>query len=132
MTVNVYTHKWKYEGRFRYFRLDDDGKTAWVSMREPNRIIQIALEDGSILKTIDLPCAPGDFTLNPYNGLLYVTFTDWVFVEYDTRIAVIDPKTGRWVTELSFDFMDTDQYPRIYPFEIEFTKQGWGMILLDF
>lgn len=130
VTVKVYTNKWKYEGRFRFFRLDNDGKTAWATTREPNRLLQISLEDGSIVKSFDLPHAPGDFTVNPYNGMLYVTFTDEMFSEYNTTLAVIDPKTGKWVHEIPFDFMDTEQYPMIYPFDIEFTKQGWGMVLV--
>jgi hypothetical protein len=42
-----------------------------------------------------LPYAQGDFTVNPYNGMLDVTFTDQQFSEYNTTIAVIDPKTGK-------------------------------------
>lgn len=130
VTIKVYTRKWRYEGRFRFFHLDNDGKTAWATTREPNRLLQISLEDGSIVKSFDLPRAPGDFTVNPYNGLLYVTFTDQLFSEYHSAIAVIDPKTGKWVHEIPFDFMDDEQYPMIYPFDIEFTKQGWGMVLV--
>lgn len=130
VTIKVYTSKWRYEGRFRFFHLDNDGKTAWATTREPNRLLQISLEDGSIVKSFDLPRAPGDFTVNPYNGLLYVTFTDQLFSEYHSAIAVIDPKTGKWVHEIPFDFMDDEQYPMIYPFDIEFTKQGWGMVLV--
>ena len=130
VTIKVYTSKWHYEGRFRFFRLDNDGKTAWATTRDPNRLLQISLEDGSIVKSFDLPYAPGDFTVNPYNGMLYVTFTDQQFSEYNTTIAVIDPKTGKWVHEIPFDFMDDEQYPMIYPFDIEFTKEGWGMVLV--
>ena len=130
VTIKVYTSKWRYEGRFRFFHLDNDGKTAWATTRKPNRLLQISMEDGSIVTSFDLPRAPGDFTVNPYNGLLYVTFTDQLFSEYHSAIAVIDPKTGKWVHEIPFDFMDDDQYPMIYPFDIEFTKQGWGMVLV--
>ena len=125
--------------RISHAVVSDDDKSIWLSvagldfMGGGSKLLQLSLQDCSIMQTVDMPFAPGYLTFNPYNGLLYVmpmnTIADYGF---SNTFCIVDPKQGKITKNISIEASPYThpQHPAIYPSELEFTKDGLGILLL--
>ncbi|OPX34296.1 MAG: hypothetical protein B1H11_11125 [Desulfobacteraceae bacterium 4484_190.1] len=123
--IHFYDDRLDVEGTINCYHILDDKNMAWISTYSPNRLIKISLDDFQILKTIELESSPTYFVVNPYNDLLYVLLGD-------NKIHVYNQYTGSNVKNIVFkpEADDHPQYPTIYPYNIGFTKSGYGIVLL--
>lgn len=121
----------------RHSVLSDDGKSIWVAVSSvvtgQHRLMQVSLDDCSVMQRIDLPFAPGYVCLNPYNHLLYVTPYNYNRdVAHTESFCVADPQQGKIKKTITIEQSPTThpQHPTNYPVELEFTKNGLGILLL--
>ena len=72
--------------------LNKEGSTAFVSMRDTNKVFQIDLASGSVVHSYDVSAAAEGLALNHEEDLLFVgTFT--ALMMFDYTVAVIDLNT---------------------------------------
>lgn len=121
------------EGEIRAAKVSPSEESVWISMSRPSKLIEMSLADGSILHETDMPFTPGRISINPYNGLLYVMpFNFQGDLGYDNRFCVVDPTNGSITKTITIDpsAKTHPQDPAIYPYELEFTRDGFGILML--
>ena len=125
------------DGSIRNCLLSPDNKSLWLSMsngyKDGNKLVQVSLDNLSVMKTIDMPFAPNDLCINPYNGLLYVLpLTKNLYLGYADYFCVVNPESGAIVKTVQIEQSPYahPQYPTNYPLSIAFTRDGFGIIVL--
>lgn len=136
-TINVkipfYQKKYTPEGELMFMLLSEDEQSVWVSLAQPNKVVQLSLDDGHVIHDIEMPFAPGNICYNPYNKKIYVMPSNGYYLYgYSNQLCVINPQNGRIDETISFDPSPDahPQYPTIYPYELQFTNNGFGIVLL--
>ena len=133
VTIPFYDKKFSPEGEIRYVLPAEDERSVWVSLSRPNKLIQLSLDDGHVMHNIDMPFAPCYICYNSYNEKIYVMpFNSDYNLGYNNHLCMIDPKKGRIEETISFErsqYAHPD-YPAIYPYELQFTNDGLGIVLL--
>ena len=152
-----------YQKKFQLSEADDairnstlslDKKSLWISVTnklpEHNKVMQISLDDMTVMKSVKMPFDPQFLCFNPYNGLLYVLpyngihsisakdnlsglgYLDYSNTGYTNSFCVINPEKGSIVKTIQIEPSPVahPQYPEIYPDEIAFTKDGFGILRL--
>ena len=152
-----------YEKKFLLTEPDDairnsalslDKKSIWVAvtnkLADKNKVMQISLDDMTVIKSVKMPFDPQFLCVNPYNGLLYVlpyngnfstsakdNFSGLGYLDYSNTghshyFCVVDPEQGKILKTIDIEPSLTahPQYPEIYPDEIAFTKDGFGILRL--
>lgn len=122
---------------FRHSVLSEDEKSIWVSVTSQenlhHRVMQISLEDCSVLKSVDVPFGPRHLCINPYNHLLYVLpYNGDSSIGNSDTFCIVDPEQGKVIETIKIEQSPTahHQHPTNYPDELEFTKDGFGILLL--
>ena len=131
--ISFYDKKYSLEGEIRYVLPSEDERSVWVSLSRPNKLIQLSLEDGRAMQDTDLPFAPGYICYNPYNKRIYVMPLNSDYeLGYSNHLCMIDPQKGRIEETISFEPSQNahTDYPAIYPYELQFTDDGLGIVLL--
>ena len=120
-------------GTISHSTLSLDKKSIWISVYstiqpDANQVMQLSVDDLKVMKTIKMPFAPGRLCMNPYNGMLYVMPS----LGYSDSFCVVDPEQGKIVKSIQIEPSPNahPQYPTIYPDEIAFTKDGFGILRL--
>lgn len=126
-TINVgfYLKKIEIQGSIVNYFVNEDDNSYWLITATPHRIYKIAMKDLTILKSFDLSFRPKHAALNYLTNELYV-------MDDSPDITVLSSEYGavkRVVTVLP-ETDDHPDYPSIYPYDIKFTKNGLGIILL--
>ncbi len=118
-------------GRINSFRLSDDNAFAWVCTRQPNQLLKVDVNTGTILSTFDLPFIPMSTAWNPFNNRLYVirSYEDFVF---PNNLYIINPSSGQIEKTIPVlpDAYEHHQHPEIYAYQVEFGSNGLGVILI--
>lgn len=121
----------------RHSVLAEDEQSVWVSVTsqvtKQHRVMQISLDDCSVMKSVDLPFGPRHLCINPYNHLLYVLpYNGDADIGNSDTFCVIDPKDGKILKTIKIEQSPKahHQHPTNYPDELEFTKDGLGILLL--
>ena len=133
VTIPFYDKKFTTEGEIRYVLPSEDERSTWVSLSRPNKLIQLSLDDGHVMHDIDLPFAPGYICYNSYNKKIYLLPSNSDYnLGYSNRLCMIDPQKGRIEETISFEPSQNahPDYPAIYPYELQFTNDGLGIVLL--
>lgn len=130
--VPFYNNRLNIEGIITSYKIIDSENKAWISTHTPNRLIEVSLNSFTITKTIELEFQPRYFTVNPYNNLLYVLSGDLFNSVLDNNIYVFNQQSGLLTKKITFkpEADDHPDYPTIYPYDICFTKSGYGIVLL--
>ena len=133
LTFGFYDKHYPVEGEIRGTKVSTDEHSLWIATSRPSKLIEMSLADGSILHETDMPFAPGKISINPYNGMLYVMPLNLISdLGFDNRFCMVDPKNGviakTFTIERSAKY--DPQYPPIYPYELEFTRDGLGILML--
>ena len=132
-TIPFYDKRLTTEGEIRYVLPSEDERSAWVSLSRPNKLIRLSLDDGHVMHDIDLPFAPGHICYNHYNRKIYVVPSNADYnLGYSNRLCMIDPQQGRIEETITFEPSEDahPDYPAIYPYELQFTNDGLGIVLL--
>ena len=117
--------------------LSFDKKSLWLTLisgyKENNKLIQLSLDDFSVMKSIDLPFVPNGLCLNPYNGLLYILpYIKDLYLGYSDYLCVVNPESGKLVKTIKIEQSPYahQQFPTNYPSSLAFTRDGFGIIIL--
>ena len=120
-------------GTIGHSTLSFDKKSIWISIYssiqpDANQVMQLSVDELKVMKTIKTPFTPGHLCINPYNGMLYVM----PFKGCSDSFCVVDPEQGEIVKTIQIEPSPNahPQYPTIYPDEIAFTKDGFGILRL--
>lgn len=133
VNIPFYEKKFAAGGEVRFALPSADEKSVWVSLTRPNKLVELSMDDGHVLHDIEMPFAPGHICYNPYNKQLYVLPLNAIAdLGFDNRLSIIDPLTGSFTGEIAFDPSPKahPQWPAIYPYELEFTNDGLGIVIL--
>ena len=131
--LDFYDKHYKVEGQVRGAIVSSDEQSVWLSTSHPSKLIELSLVDGSVLHEIDMPFTPAKISINPYNGLLYVMpynmFEDKGFAN---SFCTVNPQKGSITATYTIEpsAKTHPQYPVIYPYEVEFTSDGFGVLML--
>ena len=132
LEYRFYDKRYQVEGQIWGARVMPDEKSVWLALRWPVKLIELSLVDGTILHEVDMPFAPAKISLNPYNNLLYVLPDNFIADFFDNRLCVVDPKSGQITKTITFQPSSKTHpyYPAMYPYELEFTSDGFGVVML--
>ena len=72
VNIPFYQKKYPVEGGLMYALLSEDKQSVWVTTSEPNKLIELSLDDGHVMHDIDLTFMPGYICHNPFNNKIYV------------------------------------------------------------
>lgn len=124
-----YDKRYLVEGEIRDTKTSSDEQSLWIAINNPSKLIEMSLIDGSVLHEIAMPFAPGEISINPYNNQLYVMPAS---DEPVNKFCMVDPKKGVITNTYTIKSTTKDhpQYPCIYPYELEFTRDGLGILIL--
>ena len=127
VSFSFYKKKFVPEGTLRFTLLSADQKSWWASQTGPNKLLQLSTEDGHVMQEIDMPFDPNYICYNPYNQKYYVL--PW---EKVNSLCIVDPQKGIIEETITVELAPRDhpQYPKIYPLELQFTDDGFGILLL--
>lgn len=128
VTVPFYTKKYILEGYISSVTLVGNEEYCWISTTTPNRLCYYNIKEAKIERSLDLSFIPGKLAINPYNSKLYL-----IPNEYDNSIYILDSKGSRILETLKMNpdhINDHPTYPSIYPYDIAFTNNGFGVVLL--
>ena len=131
VNIPFYQKKFLVEGGLMYALLSEDKQSVWVTTAEPSRLIQLSLDDGHVMHNIELSFVPRHICYNPYNKKIYVLPVNANY-EYNNFLCVVDPVSGRIDETITFDPAPDahPQHPTIYPYDLQFTNDGFGIVLL--
>ena len=133
VTIPFYDKKFLPKGEIRYVLPAEDERSVWVSLTRPNKLIQLSLVDGHVMHDIDLPFAPCYICYNSYNKKIYVLpFNADYILGYSNHLCMVDPQKGHIEETITFEPSQNahPDYPAIYPYELQFTNDGLGIVLL--
>lgn len=122
--VPFYDEKFEFDGTIKDFVTDDNSENLFVITEEPNQLIQINLQNKTIINKSELSARPFRVAYNNFNDLLYITCF------YDARILVFDFNTGSEIKTLVLKD-DEDNHssdPNNYPYSVAFAKNGIGLV----
>ena len=128
-----YDKRYKTEGQVSAAIVSADEQSVWLTTCFPSKLLELSLVDGSVLHEIDMPFAPGKISINPYNGLLYVMpYNKREDIGFSNSFCTVDPKKGDITATYTIEASEKThpQYPAIYPYEVEFTSDGFGILML--
>lgn len=131
VNIPLYQKKYPVEGGLQYALLSEDKQSVWVTTLEPSRLMQLSLDDGHVMRNIDLSFVPRHICFNPYNKKIYV-LPENANYDYGNYLCVVDPMSGRIEETITFDPAPDahPQHPTIYPYDLQFTNDGFGIVLL--
>ena len=131
VNIPFYQKKYPVEGGLMYALLSEDKQSVWVTTSEPNKLIELSLDDGHVMHDIDLTFMPGYICHNPFNNKIYVLPENTNY-EYNNFLCVIDPMSERIDETITFEPAPDahPQHPTIYPYDLQFTNDGFGIVLL--
>ncbi len=133
--VPLYTKKHALEGRILNYYLNDDKNTIWILTETPNTITLLNYPDLTLKYQIPLDFAPTKMVINPYNKYAYVLCNDYGIDNQDnyyySYIYIINIDNGELIKKIHLDADEKDhpQHPNVYPYDIGFTKSGYGIFL---
>ena len=126
VNIPLYQKKYPVEGGLQYALLSEDKQSVWVTTSNPNKLMQLSLDDGHVMHDIDLSFVPRHICYNPYNKKIYVLPENSNY-EYGNFLCVIDPVSERIDETITFDPAPDahPQHPTIYPYDLQFTNDGF-------
>ena len=116
-------------GWIKYSTLSLDKKSIWIAVEnwdaDKNKVVQVSLDDMTVMQSVKMPFAPTHLCMNPYNGRLYVMGNQEYF-------CVVDPVNGEIVKRVQIETSPYahPQYPENCATEVAFTKDGFGVLRL--
>lgn len=127
ITIPFYQKKYPVEGSLKYALLSEDKQSVWVTTGEPNKLLQLSLDDGQVMQDVDLPFVSRYICYNSYNNRIYVLPDNDI-----NYLCVVNPLSGSIEETITFEPAPNahPQYPTIYPYELQFTNDGFGIVLL--
>jgi len=137
--IPFYQSKLKLEGIITDYLLVNHDKEILISAYLPCRIIRYSIESASIIQTYDFSkyISPIKMSYNPYNSKIYImgcsTSVDWHGAGVNLPdIYTLDLQTSEIKKAITIipDNEDHPQNPAIIPFNLGFTKTGFGVVLL--
>lgn len=127
--VGFYTKKIDLPGRLLDYAVDEEDQSYWVLSFDtsPNKLTQLSMEDLSVIRQFDLPVETRGFALNHFRNEIYL------FTYEHPLVSVIGKTDGAFKRDFVIpgDGDDHPQYPEIYPYDMEFTANGVGIVLLQ-
>lgn len=121
------------EGLLKDFKLSEDEQYCWVTTYHPNKLYCIDIKGNSVKSAFDLDFEPGKLTYNRYNGYWYVlpSFEKYIDI-FSSCFYVIDPVNGKTVKTVIIepDEYDHPQHPNVHPYDLVFSPNGLGVIVL--
>lgn len=131
VTIPFYQKKYPVEGSLKYALLSEDKQSVWVTTCEPNKLLQLSLDDGHVMHDVDIPFVPRYICYNSYNNRIYVLPQNANY-DYSDYLCVVNPLNGSIEETITFEPAPDahPQYPTIYPYELQFTNDGFGIVLL--
>ena len=133
LTFEFYDKHYSVEGEIRGAKVSPDEQSLWIATSDPSKLIEMSLIDGSILHEINMPFAPGAISFNPYNGQLYVMPVNYINgLDFSNSFCIVDPQKGVITNTITIEPppLDDSQDPIIYPYSVEFTRDGFGILML--
>lgn len=138
ITVNFFKSKLDFEGVSFDFLLINEDKEVLIATNEPDRIVRYSIALDSIIQIYDLEgyIAPRKLSYNYFNDKVYMMGSDldfWgTFLIDLPEIYTLDLESSQIEKIIAFKATENDhpEYPVIYPYDIEFTKSGLGMVLM--
>jgi len=136
LPIPFFTSKTLLAGGLRKIRLDDDNNVWALTTNRLNGegsdcLYKLEIVGAQLIEKLrielDIPnvygTLNGDFFINPYNDLVYVT-------NYEGKKVEIFTQTGQLVKDITMqpDSLDHPESPCIYPMGIGFNKSGLGII----
>ncbi len=137
--VPFYRSKLKLDGIITDYLLINNDKEILISAYLPCRVIRYSIESNSIIQTYDFSqsLTPFKMAYNPYNSKVYIIGCppNAIFGHAGVNlpdIYTLDLQTGEIIKAITFhpDAEDHPQAPAIIPFNLGFTKNGTGIVLL--
>ena len=131
LNIPLYQKKYPVEGHLMYALLTEDKQSVWVTTSGPNKLMQLSIDDGHVMHDIDLSFAPRHICYNPFNKKIYV-LPENVNIDYKNYLCVVDPLRESIDQTITFDPAPDahPQHPTIYPYDLQFTNDGFGIVLL--
>lgn len=125
--VEFYQKQVRIDGFITSYFVEEENGLYWLSTTNPNSILALSMTDLSIVRKIDLDILPSKIRLNPFNGKMYI-----LNFNRDTNIYVLDMSSGQIVKIIPNLPLEDDhpQYPAIYPTDIDFLSDGYGVVVL--
>ena len=125
--VGFYLKQIRIDGFITSYFLEESKGLYWLSITNPNSILALSMNDLSIVKRIDLDILPSRKRLNPFNGKMYI-----LNLNRDSNIYVLDLSNGQIVKTIPNLPLEDDhpQFPAVFPFDIDFLSDGYGVVLL--
>jgi hypothetical protein len=128
---NCYTKKVNFTGYVQDYFVTDDNKYCWVITSQPNQLICIDIDNGTVAKKFDLNFTPVAAVYNYYNNKIYLTRASWDNV-YPNSIFVLNPSSG--VIEKTIpilpDQYDLPQAQNVSAYTVNFGLNGYGVVLM--
>ncbi|HRK55688.1 MAG TPA: BACON domain-containing protein [Cyclobacteriaceae bacterium] len=125
--IGFYQKQVRIDGFITSYFVEEENGLYWLSTTNPNSILALSMGDLSIVRKIDLDILPSRIRLNPFNGKMYI-----LNFNRDSNIYVLDILNGQIVKTIpNLPFGDDHpQYPAIYPSDIDFLSDGYGVVVL--
>lgn len=125
LQVGFYARKRELEGIILGHEPSDGDSSLWFITRTPNRVYQVSMNDLSVLRRFSLPFEPRRLALNPFRQELYL-------LSHGREIWVLDNQSGAVKRQVTVE-PGEGEHPRdpvVYPLDLEFTRNGLGIVLL--
>ncbi|PIQ49057.1 MAG: hypothetical protein COW03_07035 [Cytophagales bacterium CG12_big_fil_rev_8_21_14_0_65_40_12] len=125
--VGFYSKELEVQGSIIDYYVDDVRNSYWIVSYWPNRIYQISMDDLSILSEKNLNFRPTILALNNYTNEVYIG------EHLQSKLHVLDINSlnlERTLNILPDKYNETTEYNTI-PYDIEFTTNGQGIVLLE-
>ena len=131
-TVPFYDKKLTVSGFILDYFISDDSKTIWAITNFPDRVVQISMENLSIVKSYDLDFKPEKIKFNKYYNVINLfSHSNWCYTCDSNYILMFDPNSGQIsrVEVNAVDGYDHPNYPSIFPVNLSTMKNGLGVLL---
>ncbi|SEM23773.1 hypothetical protein SAMN05661044_04617 [Olivibacter domesticus] len=131
INIDFFTNRIQFDG-FSVLNtiLSPDNKHIWLTLtniEDVNRFVSLSTDSLKVEFDIPVPDASKDISYNPYNGFIYISSF------YHPQIFVFDPIAKKLVKTITLNILpeDNETYPAIFPADIRFTKNGFGIVNLN-
>jgi hypothetical protein len=125
--ISFYTKKISFPDYSIYnLIISDDNQFAWCTavgdFSNDFRLIKVSLKSFEVIQNTSIPEAPTFMTINPHNGLIYISSFD------ASVILVIDPKDGKILKRIIPPKLPENPFGSdLQPTRITFTESGFGI-----
>ncbi|OFX45468.1 MAG: hypothetical protein A2X15_13890 [Bacteroidetes bacterium GWB2_32_14] len=137
--VSFFHSKIDFEGYITDFEIINDNQDILISTFNPNRLYKYSIMENKIINVLNLDdiIAPTKFTINPFNNLIYIIGADpsstYVYTQSNIPyIYLVDGNLNSIQKSIEIKPIASDNivYPAIIPYDLCFSKNGVGIVLL--